>query len=40
VRVVLGGVEETAWTDLATLRLPERHLSVASAAAHRGLPTQ
>ena len=29
VRVVLGGVEETAWTDLATLRLPERHLSVA-----------
>ena len=27
VRVVLGGVEETAWTDLATLRLPERHLS-------------
>jgi hypothetical protein len=29
VRVVLGGVEETAWTDLAALRLPERHLSVA-----------
>lgn len=29
VRVVLGGVEETAWTDLGTLRLPERHLSVA-----------
>lgn len=29
VRVVLGGVEETAWTDLATLRLPERHLAVA-----------
>jgi hypothetical protein len=29
VRVVLGGVEETAWTDLSTLRLPERHLSVA-----------
>jgi hypothetical protein len=29
VRVVLGGVEETAWTDLTTLRLPERHLSVA-----------
>jgi hypothetical protein len=23
VRVVLGGVEETAWTDLSTLRLPE-----------------
>jgi hypothetical protein len=31
VRVVLGGVEETAWTDLETLRLPERHLSVAAA---------
>jgi hypothetical protein len=29
VRVVLGGVEESAWTDLATLRLPERHLSIA-----------
>ncbi|MCW2683145.1 MAG: uncharacterized protein JWP33_1058 [Blastococcus sp.] len=29
VRVVLGGVEESAWTDLASLRLPERHLSVA-----------
>ena len=29
MRVVLGGVEETAWTDLTTLRLPERHLSVA-----------
>jgi hypothetical protein len=33
VRVVLGGVEETAWTDLASLRLPERHLSVAAAPA-------
>jgi hypothetical protein len=33
VRVVLGGVEETAWTDLSTLRLPERHLSVAQPAA-------
>jgi hypothetical protein len=32
VRVVLGGVEETAWTDLDTLRLPERHLSVAADA--------
>ena len=41
VRVVLGGVEETAWTDLATLRLPERHLSVAqSAAAAHGPATQ
>lgn len=29
VRVVLGGIEETAWTALSTLRLPERHLSVA-----------
>jgi hypothetical protein len=33
VRVVLGGIEETAWTDLSTLRLPERHLSVAQPAA-------
>jgi hypothetical protein len=42
VRVVLGGVEETAWTDLATLRLPERHLSVAAepASAVRGPATQ
>jgi hypothetical protein len=30
VRVVLGGVEETAWTELASLRLPERHLAVAA----------
>ena len=30
VRVVLGGIEETAWTDLASLRLPERHLTVAA----------
>lgn len=29
VRVVVGGVEESAWTDLANLRLPERHLSLA-----------
>jgi hypothetical protein len=29
VRVALGGVEETAWTDLDTLRLPERHLAMA-----------
>jgi hypothetical protein len=33
VRVVIGGVEETAWTDLSTLRLPERsserHLAMA-----------
>jgi hypothetical protein len=33
VRVVLGGVEETAWTDLASLRLPERHLAVATESA-------
>ncbi len=29
VRVVLDGVEETAWTELETLRLPERHLAMA-----------
>jgi hypothetical protein len=41
VRVVLGGVEETAWTDLTTLRLPERHLSMAQpAASPRGPATQ
>jgi hypothetical protein len=41
VRVVLGGIEETAWTDLATLRLPERHLSVAQpASAVHGPATQ
>jgi hypothetical protein len=34
VRVVLGGVEETAWTDLASLRLPERHLAVATESAN------
>ena len=33
VRVVLGGIEESAWTDLASLRLPERHLSVAPPSA-------
>jgi hypothetical protein len=36
VRVVLGGVEETAWTELSTLRLPERHLSVAPSIATVG----
>jgi hypothetical protein len=36
VRVVLGGVEETAWTDLASLRLPERHLAVAAESTNRG----
>ena len=41
VRVVLGGVEETAWTDLTTLRLPERHLAVAQTSASvRGPATQ
>ncbi|MCW2699663.1 MAG: uncharacterized protein JWQ45_1198 [Blastococcus sp.] len=29
VRVVVDDVEESAWTDLTALRLPERHLSVA-----------
>jgi hypothetical protein len=44
VRVVLGGVEETAWTDLGTLRLPEsrpqarpeRHLAMAPEPAAAG----
>jgi hypothetical protein len=36
VRVVLAGVAETAWTDLGTLRLPERHLSVAPEPASTG----
>jgi hypothetical protein len=40
VRVVLGGIEETAWTELAALRLPERHLSVAAPASFRGPATQ
>jgi hypothetical protein len=40
VRVVLGGIEETAWTDLTTLRLPERHLSVAPPVTPRGPATQ
>lgn len=31
VRVVVGGVEETAWIDLAALRLPERQLFPATA---------
>jgi hypothetical protein len=42
VRVVLGGREESAWTDLSALRLPERHLSVAPddvpGAATRDMP--
>jgi hypothetical protein len=38
VRVVLGGIEETAWTDLSTLRLPERHLAVAAAPSSRYAP--
>jgi hypothetical protein len=33
VRVVLAGVEETAWTDLSSLRLPERPLTPASEVA-------
>lgn len=38
VRVVLGGVEESAWTDLSTLRLPERHLAVAPVASALAAP--
>ena len=38
VRVVLGGVEESAWTDLSTLRLPERHLAVAPVASDLSAP--
>lgn len=33
VRVTLGGVEETAWMDLAGLRLPEHHLAAPESAA-------
>jgi hypothetical protein len=41
VRVVLGGIEESAWTDLTALRLPERHLGVAPQAdSVRGPATQ
>lgn len=32
VRVVLDGVEETAWTGLGSLRLPERHLATADSS--------
>ena len=39
VRVVLGGIEESAWTDLSALRLPERHLSLTSAASVTGSGT-
>ena len=39
VRVVLGGVEESAWTDLTALRLPAPHLSVAPGAVAPGMPT-
>ena len=35
-----GGVEETAWTGLGTLRLPERHLSVAQSGGCHGPATQ
>src|SRR4051794_17820459 len=31
VRLTVGGVEESAWTGLECLRLPERHLAVAPA---------
>lgn len=41
VRVVLGGIEESAWTDLTALRLPERSLAAApEAAPARGPVTQ
>jgi hypothetical protein len=40
VRVVLAGVEETAWTDLSTLRLPERHLTVATEFASAPTPSK
>jgi hypothetical protein len=33
VRVVLDGREESAWTDLSSLRLPESHLAVGSQSA-------
>lgn len=36
VRVALGGVEETLWTDLTSLRLPERRLGAATERAVRG----
>ncbi|MGY2082175.1 hypothetical protein [Blastococcus sp. SYSU DS0539] len=32
VRVVVGGVEETAWTELSTLRLPEPHTATPEVA--------
>ena len=32
VRLTIGDAEESLWTDLECLRLPERHLSVAAAA--------
>jgi hypothetical protein len=41
VRVVLGGIEESAWTDLAALRLPEKpQVSSPQAAPARGPVTQ
>ncbi|WP_137159302.1 hypothetical protein [Blastococcus sp. CCUG 61487] len=45
VRVVVGGVEESAWLDLADLRLPERHLGAVpsqdsrDSRVHQELPT-
>jgi hypothetical protein len=41
VRVILGGLEESAWTDLTSLRLPERPLGEApEATPRRGPATQ
>src|SRR4051812_15494963 len=40
VRVEVAGVEETAWTELSALRLPERRLTVASEFAAAPSPWQ
>jgi hypothetical protein len=40
VRVEVAGVEETAWTELSALRLPERRLTVASEFAAAPSPRQ
>jgi hypothetical protein len=39
VRTVLGGIEQAAWTELSGLRLPERHLTVASEPSARAEPS-
>jgi hypothetical protein len=40
VRLTAGGVEESAWTDLECLRLPERRLAVASEPAEDPVATR